>query len=57
MGVMGHYVDGPKFVSGSFSYMPEKSLRELIDIAQANDVYVSTVRGSCTGVVTLADGI
>ena len=54
---MGHCVGGPKFVSGLISYMLEKSLRELIDIAQANDVYVSTVRGSCTGVVTLADGI
>jgi hypothetical protein len=45
MDVMGHHVDGLKFAGGSFSLMPEKSLRELIDIAHANDVYVSTVRG------------
>jgi hypothetical protein len=45
MDIMGHHVDGLKFAGGSFSLMPEKSLRELIDIAHANDVYVSTVRG------------
>jgi len=42
MDIMGHHVDGLKFAGGSFSLMPEKSLRELIDIAHANDVYVST---------------
>ncbi|KAE8453300.1 hypothetical protein EG329_011367 [Mollisiaceae sp. DMI_Dod_QoI] len=42
MDVMGHHVDGLKFAGGSFSLMPEKGLRELIDIAHANDVYVST---------------
>lgn len=45
MDIIGHHVDGLKFAGGSFSLMPEKSLRELIDIAHANDVYVSTVRG------------
>jgi hypothetical protein len=45
MDIMGHHIDGLKFAGGSFSLMPEKSLRELIDIAHANDVYVSTVRG------------
>ncbi|OCK84693.1 sulfonate biosynthesis enzyme [Lepidopterella palustris CBS 459.81] len=42
MDIMGHHIDGLKFAGGSFSLMPEKSLRELIDIAHANDVYVST---------------
>jgi phosphosulfolactate synthase (CoM biosynthesis protein A) len=45
MDIMGHHIDGLKFAGGSFSLMPEKSLRELIDIAHADDVYVSTVRG------------
>ncbi len=44
MDIMGHHVDGLKFAGGSFSLMPEKALTELIDIAHANDVYVSTVR-------------
>jgi phosphosulfolactate synthase (CoM biosynthesis protein A) len=45
MDIMGHYINGLKFAGGSFSLMPEKSLRELIDIAHVNNVYVSTVRG------------
>lgn len=40
--IMGHHVDGLKFAGGSFSLMPEKSVRELIDLAHKNDVYVST---------------
>lgn len=43
METMGHHVDGLKFAGGSFSLFPEKELREMIDIAHANDVYVSTV--------------
>lgn len=42
MDTMGHHIDGLKFAGGSFSLMPEKSLRELIDICHENDVYVST---------------
>lgn len=40
---MGHHVDGLKFAGGSFSLFPEDKLRELIDIAHDNGVYVSTV--------------
>lgn len=39
---MGHHVDGLKFAGGSFSLFPEAPLRELIDLAHAHDVYVST---------------
>ncbi|KAK7214549.1 hypothetical protein V2G26_002552 [Clonostachys chloroleuca] len=39
---MGHHVDGLKFAGGSFSLFPEDKLRELIDIAHDNGVYVST---------------
>lgn len=44
METMGSHVDGLKFAGGSFSLMPEKSVREMTDIAHENDVYVSTVR-------------
>jgi phosphosulfolactate synthase (CoM biosynthesis protein A) len=56
---MGHHVDGLKFAggllqhhqfsirtslaSGSFSLLPEERLRELIELAHENSVYVSTV--------------
>jgi hypothetical protein len=40
--IMGHHIDGLKFAGGSFSLMPEKSVRELVDMAHKNDVYVST---------------
>lgn len=39
---MGHHVDGLKFAGGSFSLFPEAHLRELIDLAHAHNVYVST---------------
>ncbi|KAJ5097597.1 hypothetical protein N7456_008318 [Penicillium angulare] len=39
---MGNHVDGLKFAGGSFSLFEEKPLRELIDLAHENDVYVST---------------
>ncbi|KAK3681952.1 hypothetical protein LTR37_020719 [Vermiconidia calcicola] len=39
---MGAHVDGLKFAGGSFSLLPEKPLRELIDLVHSYDVYVST---------------
>ncbi|KAF2146669.1 uncharacterized protein K452DRAFT_323789 [Aplosporella prunicola CBS 121167] len=39
---MGHHVDGLKFAGGSFSLFPEAALRELIELAHAHGVYVST---------------
>ncbi|RWA14816.1 hypothetical protein EKO27_g309 [Xylaria grammica] len=39
---MGTHVDGLKFAGGSFSLFPEAQLRELIDLAHAHNVYVST---------------
>jgi len=39
---MGYHVDGLKFAGGSFSLFPEARLRELIDLAHAHGVYVST---------------
>jgi len=42
METVGYHIDGLKFAGGSFSLLPENSLRELIDLAHANGVYVST---------------
>src|SRR5262245_15316606 len=39
---MGAYVDALKFAGGSFSLMPRKAVRELIDLCHAHDVTVST---------------
>src|SRR5256885_135335 len=39
---MGAYVDSLKFAGGSFTLMPEKALREIIDLCHKNDVLVST---------------
>lgn len=39
---VGYHVDGLKFAGGSFSLMPETSLRELIELAHSHGVYVST---------------
>lgn len=39
---MGPYVDSLKFAGGSFSLMPEKVLREILDTAHDHDVLVST---------------
>ncbi|MGE5247340.1 MAG: phosphosulfolactate synthase [Verrucomicrobiota bacterium] len=39
---MGEYVDIVKFSGGSFSLMPEKAVRELIDVCHDHDVQVST---------------
>src|SRR6266513_6327529 len=39
---MGRYVDSLKFAGGSFTLMPEKAVRELIDLCHKFDVLVST---------------
>lgn len=39
---MGPYVDSLKFAGGSFSLIPEKKLKEIIDTAHAHNVLVST---------------
>jgi phosphosulfolactate synthase (CoM biosynthesis protein A) len=39
---MGEYVDSLKFAGGSFTLMPEKQLREIIDLAHRYNVLVST---------------
>ncbi len=38
----GPYVDSLKFAGGSFSLLPKKALKELIDLAHKHDVLVST---------------
>ncbi len=42
METMGEHVDSLKFSGGSFSLMPKKSVKELINIAHDNDALVST---------------
>ena len=39
---MGSYVDTLKFAGGSFTLMPRRAVRELIDLCYAHDVLVST---------------
>ncbi len=39
---MGEYVDALKFAGGSFSLMPRKALRGLLDLCHAHNVLVST---------------
>ena len=39
---MGDYVDSLKFAGGSFTLMPEKELKEIIDLAHRYNVLVST---------------
>jgi phosphosulfolactate synthase (CoM biosynthesis protein A) len=39
---MGSYVDSLKFAGGSFSLMPRKVVRELLDLCHEHDVLVST---------------
>ena len=39
---MGDYIDSLKFAGGSFTLMPEKQLREIIDLAHSYNVMVST---------------
>jgi phosphosulfolactate synthase (CoM biosynthesis protein A) len=40
--MMGNYVDSLKFAGGSFTLMPARVVRELIDVCHKNDVLVST---------------
>jgi phosphosulfolactate synthase (CoM biosynthesis protein A) len=39
---MGEYVDSLKFAGGSFTLMPEKQLKEIIELAHRHNVLVST---------------
>src|SRR5213596_4332054 len=39
---MGAYIDSLKFAGGSFTLMPEKAVREIIDLCHKHDVLVST---------------
>src|SRR5512135_1404258 len=39
---MGKYVDALKFAGGSFSLMPRKAVKELIDLCHEHNVLVST---------------
>ena len=39
---MGEYVDSLKFAGGSFTLMPEQSIKELIELAHRYNVLVST---------------
>ncbi len=39
---MGQYVDALKFAGGSFSLMPRKAVKDLIDLCHAHEVLVST---------------
>ncbi len=39
---MGAYIDVLKFAGGSFSLMPRKAVKELLDICHRHDVLVST---------------
>jgi phosphosulfolactate synthase (CoM biosynthesis protein A) len=39
---MGPYIDALKFAGGSFSLMPRRAVKELIDLCHAHDVLVST---------------
>jgi phosphosulfolactate synthase (CoM biosynthesis protein A) len=39
---MGAYVDSLKFAGGSFTLMPERAVREIIDLCHKHDVLVST---------------
>jgi phosphosulfolactate synthase (CoM biosynthesis protein A) len=42
LSTMGPYVDSLKFAGGSFSLLPKKALKELIDLAHQHNVLVST---------------
>src|SRR6266496_6437141 len=39
---MAAYVDSLKFAGGSFTLMPERAVREIIDLCHEHDVFVST---------------
>src|SRR5437899_3655611 len=53
---MGKYVDSLKFAGGSFTLMPEKQLKEIIDLAHRYNVLVST-GGFIEHVLTQGPGI
>jgi phosphosulfolactate synthase (CoM biosynthesis protein A) len=40
--MMGNYVDSLKFAGGSFTLMPERAVREIVDVCHQHDVLVST---------------
>jgi phosphosulfolactate synthase (CoM biosynthesis protein A) len=40
--MMAAYVDSLKFAGGSFTLMPERAVREIIDLCHKHDVFVST---------------
>jgi phosphosulfolactate synthase (CoM biosynthesis protein A) len=40
--MMGNYVDSLKFAGGSFTLMPKKAVKEIIDLCHKHDVLVST---------------
>ena len=48
---MGAHIDSLEFAGSSFSLFPEPALCELIDLAHAHGVYVSTGGGSAAAVV------
>src|SRR6267143_2584132 len=39
---MGAYVDSLKFAGGSFTLMPERAVRDLVELCHKHDVLVST---------------
>src|SRR5437773_9410442 len=39
---MGNYVDSLKFAGGSFTIMPERAVRDIVDLCHKHDVLVST---------------
>src|SRR5207249_11248422 len=39
---MGNYIDSLKFAGGSFTLMPEKAIRDIVDLCHKHDVFVST---------------
>src|SRR6266568_8802597 len=40
--MMGNYVDSLKFAGGSFTLMPNKAVREIVDLCHKHNVLVST---------------
>src|SRR6266566_5791269 len=40
--MMGNYVDSLKFAGGSFTLMPERAIRGIVDLCHEHDVLVST---------------
>src|SRR6266581_5303978 len=39
---MGRYIDSLKFAGGSFTLMPEKAIRDIVDLCHKHHVFVST---------------